>query len=74
MKDLSQYPTPETESACFPEAITRHAVVPANVSQDLERRLAACRDQLACIQSTQIMDYEVHKAIRETLKATAPKP
>ena len=42
--------------------------------QDLERRLIAARDVLACINSTQDLPYTVLAAITEVLKETKPKP
>jgi len=79
MKDLSQYPTPETDSVSFliqwtPDTnSTPRELVDADDMRDLERRLAACREFIR-----NAIDYshleEMHKQpAEELLAATAPK-
>lgn len=40
---------------------------------ETERRLAACRDLLACLNSSQCMDAHVHTEITQTLALTDRK-
>lgn len=78
MKPLSEYPTPETSEASIPahQATRFHygedPLVDADVAKNMEQRLAACRDILACINSSQCLSDELHTEIRETLAATKP--
>ena len=73
--NLTDLPTPETD------AMLRASGNPLNsqnhrtiLCRDLERRLSACRDLLAGINSSQILDGNIHATISETLTLTAPRP
>ncbi len=72
MKPLSEYPTPERDDLWA----SHDGLTPALAAQLLvlsanqEQRLAACRDILACINSSQCLSDEIHAEIRETLDAT----
>lgn len=73
MKSINQYPTPITEARAFvANGSEEEKVVPFYVAQDLERKLAACRDTVACINSSLVLPDEIHTLIRETLEATKP--
>jgi len=74
MKPLDQYPTPETDKIAETRIGCWKYALPIDHSIDLERRLAACRDTLVCLNNSQIMHPSAHQAIRETLTLTAPKP
>jgi hypothetical protein len=77
MKDLSQYPTAETDAAWpslsdDPDAVAVWCQL--GLVRNLERRLAACREFIR-----DAIDYshleEMHKQpAEELLAATAPKP
>jgi hypothetical protein len=70
MKKLNQYDTPETDryTGSGSGFIELHQSM-----KSLEQRLAACRDTLACVNSSQLMHPSAHAAIREALTLTAPK-
>lgn len=69
--ELSKFPTTET-TAWFERDM--HSLTPVRRKmEDMERRLGAARDLLACINSSQILSGEVHAKITQTLKLTAPK-
>lgn len=73
MKQLTEYPTPETDALLERIGDPPYAVNPrTNLCRDLERRLAACRDTLVCLNNSQIMREDAHQAIREVLALTAP--
>jgi len=77
MKKLNEYPTPITDVFC--EHLSNQNAtdwgrwqLTASKCADLERKLAACRDTLACINSSQILPGNIHDEISATIKATAP--
>lgn len=77
MKNLNEYPTPITDKFCEHLSNSNRLVwdkwqLTASKCADFERKLAACRDLLACINSSQILPENLHAEIRETIKATAP--
>ena len=78
MKDLSQYPTPETDDLLL--AHSKGPLPPLNDfaaisihARDLERRLAAQREILQRIREF-CKCATTRKLAAETLDATAPKP
>ena len=72
MKRLDEYDTPETDEFYSPTGY-RTDEDSHEFARRLEQRLAACRDALACINSSQILPDAVHSLITETLTITAPK-
>jgi hypothetical protein len=68
MKPLDQYPTPESDWLYAGDNCVEYAH-----AADLERKLAACRDTLVCLNNSQIMHPSAHQAIRDILTITAPK-
>jgi hypothetical protein len=86
MKDLSQYPTPETDAVYPPEIIDREFEEQGRnwgwgtlhdmreKSRDLERRLTACREFIRnAIDFSHIQETDKQSA-EDLLAATAPKP
>jgi hypothetical protein len=74
MKPLNEYPTPENDKFTnFMNGVddASHLVALDLFARNLERRLAACRDVLACLNASQMMDQSAHAAISKTLSATA---
>jgi hypothetical protein len=79
MKDLSQYPTPETDDQERTEydnlgSPYTTGIVDADVARNLERRLTACREFIRnAIDFSHIQETDKQSA-EDLLAATAPKP
>jgi hypothetical protein len=70
MKNLNEYETPETVKACKTVKNLSDFIA---FAEDLERRLAMCRDALDYIANHSVI-YRAHRGVAiETLKATEPK-
>jgi len=74
MKPITKYPHPVTDAMVnkFDGNQSKLAADAISLCEILERKLAACRDTLACINSSQILPGNIHDEIGETIKATAP--
>lgn len=72
--NLQHIPTPLTDGVFnTPERImTAQERSRREMSRHIERNLHVARDTLACINTSQIMDGEVHAKISQVLKLTAP--
>lgn len=79
MKPLKEYPTPETDAAAYYIHMSPDpngsgpTVVNDDVSRDLERRLAACREFIRDTARTS-SSSRIRREAMQVWTATAPKP